>query len=135
MTITGPLTNTAGRLVVLGVGVDYHEAWELQCHLVRRRADGAIPDTLLLLEHAPVYTAGRRTLLEHVTGELNAPLVETDRGGQLTYHGPGQLVGYPIVSLGERRIGPKAYVRALEASIVQALARFGVAAQTAQQRD
>jgi lipoyl(octanoyl) transferase len=130
MTITGPQTPTAGRLVSLGVGVDYHEAWELQRHLLQRRADGAIPDTLLLLEHAPVYTAGRRTLPEHVRGELNAPLVETDRGGQLTYHGPGQLVGYPIVSLGERRMGPKAYVRALEASIVQALARFDVAAHT-----
>ena len=130
MTITGSHTRTAGRLVALGVGVDYHEAWELQRHLVHQRADGAIPDTLLLLEHAPVYTAGRRSLPEHVTGELNAPLVETDRGGQLTYHGPGQLVGYPIVSLGERRIGPKAYVRALEASIVQALARFDMEAHT-----
>ncbi len=83
----------------LGRGVDYLEAWELQRRLVARRAEGRIPDTLLLLEHTSVYTAGRRSLPGHVLldagglRKLGVSLVETDRGGQVTYHGPGQLVG------------------------------------------
>ncbi len=77
-----------------------------------------------------MYTAGRRTLDEHVKGTLHAPLIETDRGGQLTYHGPGQLVGYPIVALGERGMGPKAYVKALEAALLETLDLHGVAAHT-----
>ncbi|MEX2430716.1 MAG: lipoyl(octanoyl) transferase LipB, partial [Dehalococcoidia bacterium] len=90
------------------------------------RAEGLRGDTLLLLEHAPVYTAGRRSLPEHVRATLQAALVETDRGGQVTYHGPGQLVGYPILALAEHGLGPKAYVRALENALVDALASFGV---------
>lgn len=112
----------------LGAGVGYAWAWELQRDLAAARADGEAEDTLLLLEHAPVYTAGRRSPPEHVTGELGAPLVETDRGGQTTYHGPGQLVGYPIVSLAEMGWGPRRFVEAIEQSLIAALAEFGVAA-------
>jgi lipoyl(octanoyl) transferase len=110
----------------LGTDIDYQSAWDLQSLMVAERADGAIPDTLLLLEHAPVYTAGPRAPQEHVLGELAAPLVRTDRGGQVTYHGPGQLVGYPIVDLASKRLGPKAYVRRLEAALIEALAEFAV---------
>jgi lipoyl(octanoyl) transferase len=123
-------TTTTGRIAWLGKGVDYNDAWALQRKLVAERAEGRIPDTLLLLEHAPVYTAGHRTLPEHVKGTLNAPLIETDRGGQLTYHGPGQLVGYPIVGLAERHMGPKAYVKELEAALLQTLEDFGVEGHT-----
>ena len=118
----------AGRSVWLGVDVDYRWAWDLQRRLVAERADGTIPDTLLLLEHAPLYTAGPRAPMEHVIGELGAPLVETDRGGQVTYHGPGQLVGYPIIDLSAKKLGPKAYVRGLETALIEGLAEFGVAA-------
>lgn len=117
-----------GQAAWLGTDVPYEEAWVLQKRLAALRSEGRIPDTLLLLEHAPVYTAGRRAVAEHVVGTLPAPLVETDRGGQTTYHGPGQLVGYPIVSLREHRMGPRSYVDALEGAVIAALARFGVRA-------
>ncbi len=119
-----------GDVLWLGARVDYLEAWELQRHYAAQRADGLRRDALILLEHAPVYTAGRRSLPEHVLRALPAPLIETDRGGQVTYHGPGQLVGYPIVSLAERGMGPKAYVRALESALVDALGALGVRAHT-----
>jgi lipoyl(octanoyl) transferase len=114
----------------LGAGVDYRHAWDLQRHIAAERAAGVAPDTLLLLEHAPVYTAGPRAPMEHVVGELGAPLVQTDRGGQVTYHGPGQLVGYPIIDLAAKGLGPRAYVRGLEAALAEALAEFGAAAHT-----
>ena len=119
---------STGRLVWLGAGVEYRWAWDLQRRVAAERAEGSVDDTLLLLEHAPVYTAGPRAPMEHVLGELDAPLVETDRGGQVTYHGPGQLVGYPIIDLSARSLGPKAYVHGLETALVEALAEFGVAA-------
>lgn len=110
----------------LGEGIDYAWALELQRDLAAKRAADEIPDTLLLLGHAPVYTAGRRSLPEHVLAELDAPLVETDRGGQVTYHGPGQLVGYPIVSLPGLGLGPRRYVEALERALIDVLGEWGV---------
>jgi lipoyl(octanoyl) transferase len=124
------LTHTVGEALWLGKGVDYLEAWEMQKRITAERAEGKTHDTLLLLEHAPVYTAGPRAPREHVIGPLTAPLVDTDRGGQITYHGPGQLVGYPIVGLTAKGLGPKAYVRVLEESLVEALGQLGVAAHT-----
>ncbi len=121
---------TSGRLMWLGADVDYRRAWDLQRRIAAERAAGVIPDTLLLLEHAPVYTAGPRAPMEHVVGELGAPLVQTDRGGQVTYHGPGQLVGYPIIDLAAKGLGARAYVRGLEAALAEALAEFGAAAHT-----
>ena len=120
------------RVAWLGRDVDYNDAWALQRRLVDLRAEADIPDTLLLLEHAPVYTAGRRSEPEHVLldeaglRKLGIPVVETDRGGQVTYHGPGQLVGYPIISLTERDMGPKQYVRTLESVLLDTLADLDV---------
>lgn len=125
-----PAVTALARVIWLGAGVDYREAWELQRHIAGERASARSPDTLLLLEHAAVYTAGRRSPPEHVRGPLNAPLVETDRGGQVTYHGPGQLVGYPIVGLAELGLGPRAYVRALERALADTLAVLGVETHT-----
>ncbi|MBM3941236.1 MAG: lipoyl(octanoyl) transferase LipB [SAR202 cluster bacterium] len=112
----------------LGRGVDYVAAWDLQRRLAGLRAVGEIGDVALLLEHTPVYTAGPRSEPAHVLASLRAPLIETDRGGQLTYHGPGQLVGYPIVALAGQRIGPKAYVRALERLLIDVLVGHGIEA-------
>ena len=126
MPIEGERRSGAARW--LGAGVDYAWAWALQRDLAAARADGEAEDTLLLLEHAPVYTAGRRSPPGHVIGKLSAPLVETDRGGQTTYHGPGQLVGYPIVSLAEMGWGPRQFVAAIEQALIAALAEFSVAA-------
>ena len=127
---TRPTAASAPTVVWLGTGVDYADALALQRRTAAARAEGRAPDTLLLLEHAAVYTAGRRSPSEHVLGPLSAPLVETDRGGQVTYHGPGQLVGYPIVGLRDLGLGPKAYVCALEAALEAALAGLGVESHT-----
>ncbi|OHV58067.1 lipoyl(octanoyl) transferase LipB [Pseudofrankia sp. BMG5.37] len=104
--------------------VPYVEAWDLQRDLAARRAAGDAPDTLILLEHPDVYTAGRRT--EAWERPLDGtPVVDVDRGGKITWHGPGQLVGYPIVAL-PRPLDVVAYVRALEGAMIAVCAGFGV---------
>ena len=108
--------------------VPYPQAWDEQRLLHERRVSGAIPDCCLLLEHQPVYTAGKRTSpLDRPVGDPGAPVIEVDRGGKITWHGPGQLVGYPIVRLGEP-IDVIAYVRAIEEALIRACAEFGVEA-------
>ena len=112
--------------------VPYGEALALQRDLLERRKTGAIPDTLLLLEHPHVYTLGRRAVQDHVLAApdllraIGAEVFETDRGGEVTYHGPGQLVGYPIFSLREAELGPVTYVRILEQAVIDVLRDFGV---------
>lgn len=116
---------------VLNAGlVPYREAWELQRSLAGAVSQGAIPDTVLLLEHPPVVTLGRRT----EPGELHIPpgaeveLVETDRGGKSTFHGPGQLVCYPIFDLRRHGQDVKKYCRDLEQALLGTLAPFGLEA-------
>ena len=105
----------------------YEQAWELQRDLHARRASGQIPDSCLLLEHEPVYTAGRRTSpADRPVGDPGAPVVEVDRGGKITWHGPGQLVGYPIVALDEP-IDVISYVRAIEEALIRSCADAGLA--------
>ena len=113
--------------------IDYGEAWDLQRALARQRAADEIPDTLLLLEHPPVFTTGRRgpgANLRLPAEMLGAPLVEADRGGDITFHGPGQLVAYPIVDLRAAGLSVVAYVRRLEEVIIRTLAAYGVTGQT-----
>jgi len=103
--------------------VDYGTAWQLQRDLADARAAGG-PDTLLLLEHPPVYTAGRRT--EPQERPLDGtPVVDTDRGGKITWHGPGQLVGYPIIGLVEP-LDVVNYVRRLEESLIEVCTGLGL---------
>jgi lipoyl(octanoyl) transferase len=105
--------------------VDYQQAWRLQRRLVDARVAGG-PDTLLLLEHPSVYTAGRRT----EPGERpvdGTPVIDTDRGGKITWHGPGQLVGYPIIGLADP-IDVVNYVRRLEESLISVCASLGLPA-------
>ncbi len=110
--------------------VPYLEAWELQRALAGAVSQGAIPDTVVLLEHPPVITLGRRTN----EGELHVPesttveVVETDRGGKSTYHGPGQLVCYPILDLNRYGRDVKKYCRDLEEALIRTLAPLGVEA-------
>jgi lipoyl(octanoyl) transferase len=112
----------------LGSGVDYLEAWELQRQVHEQRVRREIPDTCLLLEHAPVYTAGKRTtLLDRPVSDPGAPVIDVDRGGNITWHGPGQLTGYPIVTLSEP-VDVVAYVRSLEDAMIGTCAEFGVPA-------
>jgi lipoyl(octanoyl) transferase len=108
--------------------VDYSEAWDLQRQVHDRRVAGEIPDTCLLLEHRPVYTAGKRTSpLDRPIGDPGAPVLDVDRGGKITWHGPGQLVGYPIVALDEP-IDVVSYVRVIEDVMIGVCAEFGVTA-------
>ncbi|MEB3034539.1 lipoyl(octanoyl) transferase LipB [[Mycobacterium] nativiensis] len=103
--------------------VDYGTAWQLQRDLAEARAAGG-PDTLLLLEHPPVYTAGRRT--EPQERPLDGtPVVDTDRGGKITWHGPGQLVGYPVIGLAEP-LDVVNYVRRLEESLIEVCNSLGL---------
>jgi lipoyl(octanoyl) transferase len=121
---------TEAWLATLG-RVDYGRAYEAMHDLAARRAAGDIPDTLLLLEHPPVYTAGRRTdpahllLAEADVARAGAELHHVDRGGSVTFHGPGQLVGYPIVHLGPAPdvIG---YLRNVEEVLIRAVADAGI---------
>jgi lipoyl(octanoyl) transferase len=108
--------------------VPYLDAWELQRRLHERRTGGEIPDTCLLLEHEPVYTAGKRTsALDRPLTDPGAPVIDVDRGGELTWHGPGQLVGYPVIKLPEP-VDVLAYVRAIEDALIGVCAEFGVGA-------
>jgi lipoate-protein ligase B len=114
--------------------VEYRRAWALQKRLAAARADDAIPDQLLLLEHPAVLTLGRTADGGHVRAsaeELAArgiDVIRVERGGEVTYHGPGQLVAYPILALSRRGLLLRPLVRALEAALVETCAAFGVAA-------
>jgi lipoyl(octanoyl) transferase len=121
----------SGELVFAHAGfgaaaVPYPDGWDLQRLLHERRAAGEIPDTCLLLEHEPVYTAGKRTSpLDRPITDPGVPVIDVDRGGKITWHGPGQLVGYPIVALAEP-MDVIAYVRALEEALIGSCAEAGV---------
>jgi len=116
--------------------VSYEEARRAQKRLEAARHAGEVPDVLLLLEHPPVYTKGRRSTPDELPmGEdwyrlQGIEVRETDRGGRVTYHGPGQLVGYPIISLRPYADDVHEYIRRLERTIIEALADWGVAAGT-----
>jgi lipoyl(octanoyl) transferase len=118
-------------VVDLGL-VEYGAAWELQRRVVAARKAGAVPDVLLLCEHPHVITLGRNGKLTNLRASsdllrrMGVALFETDRGGDITYHGPGQLVGYPILNLGEIRRDVAWYVRSLEEAMIRASAEFGV---------
>ncbi|HVU75152.1 MAG TPA: lipoyl(octanoyl) transferase LipB [Mycobacteriales bacterium] len=117
----------SGRLDVVWLGrVPYAEAWDAQRALHARVAAGAARPTVLLLEHDSVYTAGRRTSADERPAD-GTPVVDVDRGGKITWHGPGQLVGYPIVPLPDP-VDVVAYVRELEALLIGVCADLGVAA-------
>lgn len=114
----------------LGAGLDFQEIWDLQEDLVQRRQDQKIKDTILLLEHTPVYTIGRtrdKASLE-LHQNLPYPVVEINRGGQGTFHGPGQLVGYAIIDLTQRIKDLHLHLRNLEEAIIISLRILGIIA-------
>jgi lipoyl(octanoyl) transferase len=134
------VTTATSRLQVRDLGrIAYAEAMRLQDRLVEQRLRDEIGDTLLLLEHPPVITLGRRGSTEHIVApeptlaRLGIAVERTTRGGLVTYHGPGQLVGYPIVKLRARGLSVPCYVRALELAVVDALGQIGVAAHIDEQ--
>ncbi len=129
-----PATAVAPRLEVVWLGrVPYRQAWELQRRLASDRADGRITDRLLLVEHEPVLTLGRHAdpssvrATERQLASRGIELIRVERGGEVTYHGPGQLVAYPILRLADRRLLLRPLVRALEGAMVDTCAELGVA--------
>ncbi|MFI8004524.1 lipoyl(octanoyl) transferase LipB [Streptomyces sp. NPDC086010] len=115
------------RFVRLGFGeeaVDYQEAWQKQREVHAARFEDTVPDTCLLLEHTSVYTAGRRTT-ESERPLDGTPVIDVDRGGKITWHGPGQLIGYPILKL-PRPVDVVAHVRRLEDALIRTAAEFGL---------
>ena len=107
--------------------VDYLPTWQLQREIQNQVIEGVTPNTLLMLEHNSVYTAGRRTELKDRPID-GTPVIDTDRGGKITWHGPGQLIGYPIIKLRNRNdvVG---FVREIETSIIAALSEFGITSE------
>jgi lipoyl(octanoyl) transferase len=118
------------RTVQLGAGVSYEDGLKRQDATVDALLDGTGQETLFLLEHAPVYTIGRLRDQSSLrdTSMLPAPVVETNRGGQATYHGPGQLVGYPILDLRERNRDLHAHLRGIEEALILTCQDFGIPA-------
>jgi lipoyl(octanoyl) transferase len=104
--------------------VDYDSGWDLQRQIHAEVASGARPDTVILLEHTPVYTAGKRTE-DSERPQDGTPVIDVDRGGKITWHGPGQLIGYPIMQL-PRPIDVVGYVRWLEQVLIDSIAEFGL---------
>lgn len=126
--MTSTLPSRALTITRVGFGaaaVDYATAWDMQRDLHARIAAGNAPDTVLLLEHPAVYTAGRRTE-DHERPTDGTPVVDVDRGGKITWHGPGQLVGYPILALPDP-LDVVSHVRRIEAMLMEVCAELGLA--------
>ena len=104
--------------------VDYEAGWQLQRSIHSEVSAGLRPDTVILLEHTPVYTAGKRTE-DSERPQDGTPVIDVDRGGKITWHGPGQLIGYPIMQL-PRPIDVVGYVRWLEQVLIDSIAEFGL---------
>lgn len=104
--------------------VDYEAGWDLQRSIHAEVSSGIRPDTVILLEHTPVYTAGKRTE-DSERPQDGTPVIDVDRGGKITWHGPGQLIGYPIMQL-PRPIDVVGYVRWLEQVLIDSIAEFGL---------
>ncbi|CAM3682445.1 lipoyl(octanoyl) transferase LipB [Nocardioides marinus] len=124
------MTSTSIDVDVVGLGedaVDYLSAWDLQRAVHDRVVTGVAPDSILLLEHPPTFTAGKRTAPhERPADPGGAPVIDVDRGGKITFHGPGQLVAYPIVRLPEHVLVVD-FVRRMEEAMIATCAEFGVA--------
>ncbi len=119
----------APELLVRRLGrVDYEPTWQAMRAFTDGR-DDATPDEIWLLEHPPVYTLGQAGRPEHLLCETDIPLVKIDRGGQITYHGPGQLVAYLLIDLHRRRLKVRELVALMEQAIIDCLAEWGLAAE------
>ena len=115
---------------ILDLGLsDFNETWELQKELQTKRIKNEIEDHLLLVEHPQVYTLGKNAPKEHLLNFVNdASVIQTDRGGNITFHGPGQLVGYPILDLNHYKRSITWYMRELEQLIIDTLGNYGIIA-------
>ena len=120
------------KIDILDLGVrSYKKVWDLQKELVKKRQNGQINDTLILVEHEPVYTLGKNADENHILQHTprNVKTYQIERGGDVTFHGPGQLVGYPIMDLHNYNKSISCYMRSLEQLIIDTLAEFRVTAE------
>jgi len=106
--------------------VPYKEAWEFQREIHSRRLAGERPDTLIFIEHPPVYTLGKNNDDSNLIDPRDAEVIQSDRGGDITWHGPGQLVGYPIINLEDHKKSVSWYMRSLEEVIILTLGQFNI---------
>ena len=116
---------------ILDLGTSHYEdAWDLQKQLQSKRISGQINDQLILVEHPPVYTLGKNSPKEHllIKESENISIIQTDRGGDITFHGPGQLVGYPILDLNQYKKSVSWYMRELEQLIIDVLKEYDIIA-------
>lgn len=120
MRFASPLLKDLGR-------VEYLPTWHAMQHFTEER-DADTPDEIWFLEHPPVFTLGLAGKVEHVLAPGNIPVIHIDRGGQVTYHGPGQLLVYPLIDLKRLRLGVRALVEAIENSVIATLKEFDIAA-------
>jgi lipoyl(octanoyl) transferase len=119
----------APRPIVRRLGrVEYEPTWRAMQRFTDER-DASTPDEIWFLEHPPVFTLGMNASAAHVLAPGDIPVVQIDRGGQVTYHGPGQLVVYPLVDLRRAKLGARDIVTALEKSVIQLAAQFGITAE------
>ncbi len=123
---------TEGNLLDLGLR-DYDQVWNLQRKLLELRVRKTVPDTLVLVEHPHVFTVGKAVAGEAPASIDGVPVFRIERGGQWTYHGPGQLVGYPILDLNARQRDIHGFLRNIEETLIRALAKFGIAGERQQQ--
>jgi len=109
----------------------YEEVWDRQKKLVDERRMGIVPDTLILVEHDPVYTLGKNSNENHLlkSRDVHIPVYQIERGGDVTFHGPGQLVGYPILDLHHHRLSVSWYMRTLEEMLIRTVGQFGIEAR------
>ena len=130
--ITQPENIVMRKIDILDLGVrSYKKVWDLQKELVKKRQNGQINDTLILVEHEPVYTLGKNADENHILQHTprNVKTYQIERGGDVTFHGPGQLVGYPILDLHNYKKSINWYMRGLEQLIINTLAEFMVSAE------
>ena len=130
--ITQPENIAMRKIDILDLGVrSYKKVWDLQKELVKKRQNGQINDTLILVEHEPVYTLGKNADENHILQHTprNVKTYQIERGGDVTFHGPGQLVGYPILDLHNYKKSINWYMRGLEQLLIYTLAEFMVAAE------
>ncbi|MBU0655484.1 MAG: lipoyl(octanoyl) transferase LipB [Gammaproteobacteria bacterium] len=122
-TVASPL-----HIRVLGENIDYQTVWQ-QMQVFTQQRDENTPDEIWLVQHPPVFTLGRNGKMEHVLAPGNIPVIPIDRGGQVTYHGPGQLVGYLLLDIRRKALGVRELVMGIEQSIITLLARYGIQGQ------
>ena len=120
----------SATVVVRRLGVASYEATREEMRTFTTTRDEDTPDEIWLLEHPAVYTLGQAGRLAHLLGPVDIPVVHTERGGQITYHGPGQLIAYPLIDLRRRGIKVRAFVQLVEAAVIDTLATYNLSGRT-----